>query len=401
MNVNDQLAKDIQQKNVLLSQATTLVSRGLTSETRTQYDKLMASVDELEQSIALRRKLIGKLSDDASAKIDNLEARVNRTSAAIADRQNESRAAQNKAWFNYLTKGESRDLTVTSGNALINQEFSKTLFDAAKAYGEIAFDVTRLQDDGVNPVQAAFYDDTASYMSLVSETTEAIAPTDPANIRSDITATDTLASSMRYSFQMDSDTGFDFGVWLASVAAVRVGRSLEYAVTNGKDNATAGNALPLSPAGGLLASLQSAGSLATAGQITYSDLHSLYSSIDPAYRLSGSFYAHSTVHDNLAGQLDGFGKPYYKVNPDTGRLILVAGKELKINQAMPALATSGTGTPQVIFGDMSKAYAVNISDTRIKILRETYAASLLKAAVVYVRLGATAGLPGAAKVLFS
>lgn len=199
---------------------------------------------------------------------------------------------------------------------------------------------------------------------------------------SNLANTDALVSVLDFSFQFGDDV-FNLDTLLNTIAASRTGRTLEQAITNGKD--FAGTVLTNAPTGGLIAAAGNGGTVATAGAVSYADAVKLFSSVDPAYRADGHFFAHQTVNDYLAAQVTTTGRPLYKTS-DAGNLILVQGKELLINQAMPAL-TSTAGVAQVAFGRADKAIAYTLRDVRVQIL-EPNVQQLTKRVVFSVRFGA-------------
>ena len=108
--------------------------------------------------------------------------------------------------------------------------------------------------------------------------------------------------------------------------------------------------------------------------------------------------ASPSVFDFLVAQVDTTGRPlYHKFDPNTD-LLLVAGKPLYINNAMPAYNTASS--PIVLFGDFSRSLAyLDGAGMRIKILNERYADTLESAALIYQRIGSAALLSTAVKSL--
>jgi HK97 family phage major capsid protein len=215
----------------------------------------------------------------------------------------------------------------------------------------------------------------------LGETSDSGSSVDPI-LFSNLASTDALVSVLDFSFQVDDDV-FDLDTLLNTIAASRVGRTLEKAITNGTD--FAGTALTNAPTGGLIAAAGNAGTVAAAGTVSYADAVKLYSAVDPAYRQNGYFYAHQSVNDYLAAQVDSTGRPLYKVS-DAGNLLLVQGKELLINQALPAL-TSTAGVAQVAFGRADKALGYTLRDVRVQILQPNVE-KLIRRVIFSVRFGA-------------
>jgi HK97 family phage major capsid protein len=387
MNLQQSIDKNVQQKNVLLSQATNIISRhGLSDPNyKRQYDQLMKSVEELEQDISLQRRTLTGLQSDVQ----------NKPSYEVST----ERRAENRAWQKYLKTGDYRSLTTdsSSAGAVVPEDYQRQLYAAASFYGNIAGLVSHKYDDSVRPANWPVIDDTANGFNLIAETASSASTSfDPVFLR-DASLNDSLVSRVTASFQLEADS-FDFQQFLNTVFAPRLGRSLEKAITVAKD--FAGNALPNNPTGGLLANLTTAGTVATSGSApSYANLVSLYSSIDPSYRLNGKFMAHSTVHDALAGVLDSTGRPLYPINA-AGNLVLVKDAELVINQAMPALSAT-SGATQIAFGDYSKAYAIAYSGLRVKRVTEMpgLTENMLATYLAYFRIGGVSLVTNTAKVL--
>ena len=107
--------------------------------------------------------------------------------------------------------------------------------------------------------------------------------------------------------------------------------------------------------------------------------------------------ASPSVFNLLLTQTDATGRALYSIDPNTG-LMMVAGKPLYVNAAMPAYNTASS--PVVLFGDYSSAYAyLNGGGIRIRVLVERFKDTNSGAMVVYHRLGSAALVNGAVKSL--
>lgn len=218
---------------------------------------------------------------------------------------------------------------------------------------------------------------------------------------SDITDTDSIASSVIYSAQEAEDAS-DLAGFLTRIAGLAVSRARETAITLATTNDGTNTALPNSPTGGLLASAQRGATTASlpAG-IGYSDLINLAGSLDHSYYIKGSYMASQSVHDTLLGQKDGQGRPYYLVDPATG-LLMINGKPLYVNAAMPAY--NAASSPVVLFGDFSKAWNVLSTGVRLKVISndESPVLTLLtRELIIWTRLGQSVGLTNAVKALYT
>jgi HK97 family phage major capsid protein len=134
-----------------------------------------------------------------------------------------------------------------------------------------------------------------------------------------------------------------------------------------------------------------------ASGLGYENFTSLIESVDHAYYVNGAFMASPSTFNYLLTQLDATGRPFYNIDTATG-LMMIAGKPLYINAAMPAFNTPNS--PVVLFGDFSRAYSyLNGGGIRIRILRERFADVAQNAALIYHRLGAAKLVSGAVKSL--
>jgi HK97 family phage major capsid protein len=398
-----------EKRNGLLARATELATQGLSTPARKEeYKRLLNESDQLSSDIALHNQINRSLDNNRSHQEKPAPVSTE-VQAQITPEQR--RANRDRAYRHFLRNGyqpsavEQRDITFagTDDGALISQDFDKAYVAAQRWAGPIATLVkNRKIADAGRPTKFTVSDDTASTMTYLSESGSTSGlEADPA-LNSTIPGTDTLVSTVLYSFQELEDAN-DLEQFLRDLAFVRASRAIEYALTLGKDNGT-NTALPNSPSGGLLGNVdagvtQSSGDL-SAGP-TLAQLAALAGSVDHAYYAApgSGFMASPSVFNLLITQTDTTGRSLYTFNPETG-LLMIAGKPLYVNNAMPAY--NAASSPVVLFGDYSKSYAfLNGGGLRVRILSERYADQLLGAAVIYQRLGAATLVPGAVKALVS
>jgi HK97 family phage major capsid protein len=169
----------------------------------------------------------------------------------------------------------------------------------------------------------------------------------------------------------------------------------------GTTNDGSSTALPNSPTGGFLGFVVEGATTATlAAGIGYTDLVNLAGSVDHSYYVNGSYMASPSVFQYLLGQKDSTSRPYYNVDPDTG-LLMINGKPLYVNAAMPAY--NAAGSPVCLFGQFSNAWNVLNAGLRLKVIGnndESPALSFLtRELIIWTRLGQSAGLNNAVKSL--
>jgi len=392
------LSEITQRKSSLIADATQLVQQaGLkTAEQRAQYDKLLKQIDSEQEllDMCLRTEKFAESQPKPVPAVPVV--------AASTESLEQRKAKLNSAFRHYLKHGEQsnapeqRALLTTGGTgALVPQEYDPIVHAALAYWGPIATLVSRRTDTN-RPQKFVVSDDTSATMSYISESGDSTATAADPTLVSHVPATDALVTTVKYSMQMLEDAD-SFEAFIRDVAGMRVARSMEYALTKGKDNGT-NTALPNSPVGGLLGSV-SAGATqgALADGIGYDKLTDLAASVDHGYYVNGSFMGSPSVFQHLLGQKDGTGKPFYNVDAATG-LLMINGKVLHINAAMPAF--NAASSPVVLFGDFSRAYAYVGTGISIRVLSERYAAdSFARAAVIYHRLGAAKLVSGSVKSL--
>jgi HK97 family phage major capsid protein len=299
---------------------------------------------------------------------------------------------------------EQRALLTTSdttGGALVSQLFDDTFIEASKFSGNI-FDLVHRKDAATGePTKFVVTDGTNQTFSLLSEgTTSAKSVAQTPTVFSDITGTDTLVSSVVYSVQELEDAS-DVISFLNRIAGNAVLRAWEHAITLGTTNDGSSTALPNSPTGGFLGFVVEGATTATlAAGIGYTDLVNLAGSVDHSYYVNGSYMASPSVFQYLLGQKDSTSRPYYNVDPDTG-LLMINGKPLYVNAAMPAY--NAAGSPVCLFGQFSNAWNVLNAGLRLKVIGnndESPALSFLtRELIIWTRLGQSAGLNNAVKSL--
>lgn len=322
----------------------------------------------------------------------------------------EQRSRTNAAFRSLLLNGynatrpEQRDITIaTDGAAIIPQEFSKVITQAQKYYGPIANLVKVINSDTGRPYKQTISDDTASTMTYIAETGASSGIEADPTLSSTIPSTDSLVTLVKWS-KMELEDAEDLKAFISNIAGLRVARAVEHALTLGKDNGS-NTTLPNSPTGGLLGNV-SASVTQTTGELsagpTYAQLSALAGSVDHAYYAApgAGFMASPSVFNFLVSQVDTTGRPLYKFDPNTG-LLVVAGKPLYVNNAMPNYNTASS--PVVLFGDFSRAYSYlngsGVGGMRIRVLKERFADVFEGAAIIYTRLGAATLVSGAVKAL--
>lgn len=277
----------------------------------------------------------------------------------------EQRDKVNAAWRSYLKDGHSglrsniaehRDLqtsTDAGGAALVPATFQSDIATAVKYIGPVASLVSVSHQSTGSNRKVPTSDDTGAYMTYLPETGATLTlEADPTLFSTLQTGSDTLIAGVLYSKQEAADAD-DIGKFLADLAAVRVARGLEYAVTKATDNSPAHNVLPNSPTGGLLGNVTAGVTGVALTGPTYANLTALKASVDHAYRVGPNhgFMVNQTTHDFLAAQVTTTGAPLYNFDPNTG-LLMVAGSPVYINTALASYSTASS--PVALYGRYDK-----------------------------------------------
>ena len=310
----------------------------------------------------------------------------------------EQRAKINAAWRTYLKDGhaglrgnipEHRDLqtsTDVDGAALVPAAFESDIATAVKFIGPVSSLVSVSHQPTGAGRKIPTSDDTAAYMTYLPETgATSSLEADPTLFSTLQPGSDTLISTVLYSKQEAADAD-DIGKFLADLAAVRVARGLEFAVTKATDNSPSHNVLPNSPTGGLLGGISAGVTGAALTGPTYANLTALRASVDNAYRVGPNhgFMVNQTTHDYLVAQVDTTGRPLYKFDPNTN-LLMIAGSPTYINTALASYTAASS--PVVLFGDYSKNYRlIDAGGIRVRVLTERYADQFLNQALFYTRV---------------
>lgn len=393
------------QKTSLVNQSVSLAAKGVkTEEQRTAWDSVQNQISEIDSRIAGMeqvQELMSKRQSQQPTQTEQVMSKilpeVQRLIAPTSTQTADPKIAINRSMAKYLKTGK-RDLTSglgdSAGGAIVPQQFLQEFVYALKAYADLPSLVTAKLNEA-QPTKFNRVDDTAHGMTLVAETASSSSTQADSTQSSTIIDTDALVTRVTYSKQFEDDA-FDFQKFLNEIAAVRVSRTLEAAITNATD--AAGTALPNSISGGLIGNAPSAGTLAASGAVAIGDLKTLYSSIDAAYRKAAVFMGHQSVNDYLATLTTTNGDLVFKQYDGEGRL-LVLGRPFVVNASMKNL--SATSGPVLSFGDLKNAFGIVLRDLQIQVVSELpgLVENNLRSAVISARFAGTQLVPNAVKTL--
>jgi HK97 family phage major capsid protein len=365
-----------QQHTSILNQKATLLTQKQTPQVREHYARLDAQSKELEQDIAMFRKIDAGLEESRKRK---LEQKVD-------------------ALPHYIAGFESRDLT-TSNGALIPQAFADIVTEAKKTYAPLLDYVTYKQSN--LPEKFSFVDDTSESAAIMTEATSVTATAaDPTLGSVTPAALDLLrVGGIKVSKQLVQDSGFDVAAFLRNVLLKRYFRAVSRILLTGKDAAgtTAPNNVSLLSIAGASANLQTTSAVASG--IGWDDIVNTADSVDYGYIQNAVWIMSNKIRNYLLGQKDGFGRPFYTLDPansDSGLATLLS-RPVLIDPAMPDFTGAQASVIPILFADLRSAIGVQTSQESPSILafKETRAEILENLYMVVNRLASVSLIPAA------
>lgn len=165
---------------------------------------------------------------------------------------------------------------------------------------------------------------------------------------------------VRVSLQLMDDAAFPFGPFVMKLLGERIGRATaEHFVTG--DGASKPRGITVACPVGKTA--------ASATAITYDELVDLLHSVDPFYRLNGTWLMNDVTFGLLRKLKDGQQRPLYGelANAEPNMLL---GHKVSIDNNMP---NPTSGLKPIVFGDLKSYYVRIVKSTRVLRLQERYA----------------------------
>jgi HK97 family phage major capsid protein len=395
-----QKIKNLEEKrNKLMVDAHALLHADeVTVEGRASAKAMFAEVDTIENDLADLRRLESFEKSQAEF-ARSPRPGVNGGSVEAPKTAEQRKKAFNATFKQYARYGmgslnaEQRALLTTSdatGGALIPQEFEGVLHDALKFYGPIATKVSqKITNNDGRPMKVSYANDTANGLTLLAtEGTSSPAATDPTFVSALLNVDTVTGGLVKVSFQELEDSAFDLDSWIREKFAVRYARGVEKAITLGTDSA--GTALPSQVSGGLV-SVAAVGTVTAtiAGGIGWTDLVNTFAALDPAYAENpeAAWVMSSTTRNYLLGLKDGFGRPYFTPDPNSGNPFKqLLGHDIVLNQSMTSALTANK--IPILYGDLKSSYMLR-TDGAPSILRldERFAELLEVGFFMYTRIG--------------
>jgi HK97 family phage major capsid protein len=355
----------------LITDAQALAIAGVTSETRTQIDAMIADAAVIAGDIATMESL-----DQLNA-----DLRSSQRPPQAMPGAGDTSDVELDAFRTFLRTGEKRSAlrtvetrdgmvvgTPTQGGNFVPTSFQKSVEVATLAIGNALKVVGRLHTQSGEALQMPTANDTTNYAVPVTETVavaEADVPAGQSTINTEMYST----GMVKVSRQLLRDAGFDLQGFLAAQFATRWNRGLNKTITLGS---TSTNTQGLLVAGTInaAANVQASGTGGTLNVPAYSDILSLFGALDPSYRDSATWMFSNAYFIKLLGVVDGYGRPLLIPNVNGAGFDAILGRPICINQAFPTLAAS---TVQALFGNFEKYVLRDVGAQEIVRLEERFA----------------------------
>jgi len=372
------------------------------AELGTQYDKIMAEHDRIDDVIQREEKLAE--AESRAAERDAAAAAARRPNGENTEARasgNEDGITYREAFRDYFRAGgqmsemdtESRDvlrrgevsaevrtqttLTGAAGGFTVPTELQAKIIKSLKAFGPM-YDpgiTTELKTASGAPIPMPTVDDTTGTAALHTEGTT-FADTGTKDIvigKKTLLAYVYDTEFVKFSFELAQDSLFAFETLLGDLLGERIGRISNEKLTIG--------AAGTEPQGIVTGSSQGLVT-ASATAITWDDIIDLEMSIDDAYLASPRVrYMLSKPILKLVRKLkDGQGNYLWqKGNVQTGTPDTLNGYAYTVNNSMAGL---GVNNKVMVFGDFSKYYVRKVGDPAVMVAREKFMPDLGVAGLV-------------------
>ena len=366
----------------LLIEAQKLVAKkDVTKEERAQAHAMLADVDLIENDIAIEERVAKATAEDRS------NGRPPRAQPGEGTETNETRAAEKRAFIDYLKTGkrdtnilrEQRDLSTSNTGVIIAQDFMPQLIEAQKAWGALTTAVGQKRTMNGEPLRVALVNDTAQVSTVIGESTTGapvvVTESDPA-FSGFINNVDFLSTGeIKISLAELEDSYFDLDSWIRNAFGKRVARGLSNLIVTGS---TSGNFQSIITTAG------TGVTSAAPATLGYTDFVGLYSKLDPAFIQTSAYIFNSTTRGMILGLLDGFQRPLFVPSVNTDTLDTILGRPVVISQSHPNVGAGVVGAVQL--GSLEDAYVLRTAGMpSVLRLNERYADTGQVAFIMYHR----------------
>lgn len=351
------------------------------------FDRMEAEERTISKDIEREQRLESLEKQQVAKHMQDLDQRGQKPGAS---REAEYRDAFH-AWFRQKelspeqraimaeSRGTSTQVvgTTTLGGYLVPQSYLAQLEVAMKSYSGILSAADIFRTESGNPLLIPTEDDTSTSAAATAEAAAfTVQDVTFGQVQMDAYK---FGSIIKVSYELLQDAAFDIDTEMTRVFGPRFGRQINTACTTGSGSSAVNGVVTASTLGTTAAS-------ATA--ITFSEIMTLFHSVDPDYR--ESMKTGFMMHDNVLLAIkklqlgSGDASPLWLPSVREGEPDKILGKPYWINQAMASAIT--TGQKVMLFGDFSKYRIRMVQDLLVVRLNELYAANGLVGYQGWMRL---------------
>ncbi len=289
----------------------------------------------------------------------------------------------------------------SAGGYTIPTGFRQIIIERMKAYGGFAPNAQEITTATGQILEWPTLDDTSNQAEIVAEGATFAAGADLVFGIKQLGAYKYMAGGasnapLKVSYELLQDSAFDVQGLLAKAFATRMGRKQAVDFITGT-----GTGQPQ----GLVTPQTVWSSIASTTVPVYSELVNTVHALDPAYRAGAKWLMNDASLGIIRAMVDSQNRPLWEPMAQSGMGEMPAGMLLGypviIDQAMPAIATSGS-TKWLAFGDFNESYVIRrVRDIQMVVLNELFAANGQVGFMAWARADGTVQDPNAYVVLGS
>ncbi len=312
------------------------------------------------------------ITDEMRASCERLNFRADRKSLSIAPFDTDTfRRAQSifRSQPRYKAEEEIRALgkgQSTAGADLVPTTFSGMVEYAMLATSPMLSYVDVMTTETGEPFQFPTVDDTAQSASIIAEAgNQNTDPTDPTVSKFTLNAYDYSTAFIKVSMQLMRDSIASVDLILARLIGERIARKLntDFTLADGSSKPE-----------GIVVGATNGKTTASATAITAGELIDLQHSVDPSYRINGTFMAHDSIIAVLRKLNDSQGRPLWSSGLADGMPDRLLGQPIIYNQSMAS--TVATTNRTMLYGDLSYYKVRRVGQVRIIRVNERFADTL-------------------------
>ena len=234
-----------------------------------------------------------------------------------------------------------------AGGYLVPEGYWAKMTERLKAFGGILGKANVINTTTGNDLPWPGSDDTGNIGALLAENDQ-VTEQDIAFTTNTLKAHTYTSKAIRVSLQLMQDSAFDLDSFVPRKAGERIGRALAAHLASGN-----GTTQPQGITVG--ASVGKTGAAGQVSSVTYDDLVDLEHSVDPAYRLNGSYVLSDAMVAALRKLKDNEGRPLWQPSLTAGIASTINGYSYVVDNSMPAPAASAKS---IAFGDFNAGFVV-------------------------------------------